>query len=128
VPRFAARAFGLVAVLLAALGLYGLVACSVSRRTREIGVRVALGARPVQVAQLVLCDGLRPVLAGVVLGLIGARFAWHLVANLLFGIRPTDPVTLASACTLLIGVAGLASALAVRRALGLDPAATLRES
>jgi putative ABC transport system permease protein len=130
VPRFAARvlsAFGLVTVLLAALGLYGLVACSVSRRTREIGVRVALGARPAQVARFVFAEGLRPVLAGLVLGLAGALFASRLVVGLLFGVRPTDALTLAGACSLLLGVAGLATALGVRRALHLEPAAALRE-
>jgi putative ABC transport system permease protein len=130
IPRFAARvlsAFGLVALLLAALGLYGLVAYSVSRRTREIGVRVALGARPADVARLVLGDGVRPALAGVVLGLAGALLASRLLMELLFGVAPTDLVTLAGASALLVVVAGLAAAVAARRALGLDPAATLRE-
>jgi predicted permease len=130
IPRFAARvlsAFGLVALLLAALGLYGLVACSVSRRTREIGVRVALGARPADVARLVLGDGIRPALAGVVLGLAGALLASRLLAKLLFGVAPTDLVTLAGASALLVVVAGLAAAVAARRALAVDPATTLRE-
>jgi putative ABC transport system permease protein len=130
IPRFAARvlsAFGLVALLLAALGLYGLVACSVSRRTREIGVRVALGARPADVARLVLGDGIRPALAGVVLGLGGALLASRLLAKLLFGVAPTDLATLAGASALLVAVAGVAAALAGRRALAVDPATTLRE-
>jgi putative ABC transport system permease protein len=130
VPRFAARAlsaFGLVALLLAALGLYGLVAYSVSRRTREIGVRVTLGARPHHVARLVLGEGLRPALAGVALGLAGVLVASRLLAKLLFGIGPTDGLTLTGASVLLVAVAGLAVAVAARRALAVDPATTLRE-
>jgi putative ABC transport system permease protein len=130
VPRFAARVlsvFGLVALLLAALGLYGLVAYSVSRRTREIGVRVALGARPVHIARLVFGEGLSPVLAGVVLGLAGALLASPLLATLLFRVAPTDAPTLAGASALLVAGAGFAAALAIRRALRVDPATTLRE-
>jgi predicted lysophospholipase L1 biosynthesis ABC-type transport system permease subunit len=127
VPRFAARvlsAFGLVALLLAALGLYGLVAYSVSRRTREIGVRVALGARPVHVARLVLSDGLRPALAGLGPGIAAALLASRLLTTLLFGVSPTDALTLAGASALLLAVA---AALPARRALAVDPATTLRE-
>jgi putative ABC transport system permease protein len=130
IPRFAARvlsAFGLVALLLAALGLYGLVAYSVSRRTREIGVRVALGARPVHVARLVLGEGLRPAVAGVAVGFAAALLASRLLARLLFGVGPTDAVTLTGAATLLVTVAAAAAALAARRALAVDPATTLRE-
>jgi len=130
VPRFAARvlsAFGLVALFLAALGLYGLVAYSVSRRTREIGVRVALGARPVHVARLVVGDAVRPVLAGLVLGLAGALLASRLLAKLLFGVGPTDVATLTSAAVLLAAVALVAAAPPARRALAVDPATTLRE-
>ncbi len=129
-PRFAARvlsAFGLLALLLAALGLYGLVAYSVGRRTREIGVRVTLGARPLHVARLVLGDGLRPALAGVAVGLAGAALGARLLSKLLFGVGPMDPLTLAGASALLVVVAALATALPARRALGVDPAATLRE-
>jgi putative ABC transport system permease protein len=130
IPRFAARvlsAFGLVALLLAALGLYGLVAHSVSRRTREIGVRVALGARPVHVARLVLGDGLRPALAGLVLGLGAALLASRLLAKLLFGVTTTDAAALAGASAVLAAVAAVAAALAARRALRVDPAIALRE-
>jgi putative ABC transport system permease protein len=116
-----------VSLLLAALGLYGLVAYSVSRRAREIGVRVALGARPVHVARLVGGDGLRPVLAGVGLGLAGALLASRLLAKLLFGVRPTDAFTLVGASAMLVAVAALAAALPARRALAVDPATTLRE-
>jgi putative ABC transport system permease protein len=129
-PRFAARvlsAFALTALLLAALGLYGLVAYSVGRRTREIGVRVTLGARPRHVARLVLGEGLRPALLGVALGLAGAGFAARLLSSLLFGVTPTDGLTLAGASALLVAVALLAAALPARRALRVEPAVTLRE-
>jgi putative ABC transport system permease protein len=130
VPRFAARvlsAFGLVTLVLAALGLYGLVSYAVSRRTREIGVRLALGARPADVARLVVGDGLRPVLAGVLAGLGAALAGSRLLATLLFGVSPTDALTLAAASALLLAVALAAAVLPARRALGVDPATTLRE-
>jgi putative ABC transport system permease protein len=129
-PRFAARvfsSFALVALLLAALGLYGLVTYSVGRRTREFGVRVALGARPRDVACLVLGEGLRPTLVGVGLGLAGAAFASRLLTKLLFGVGPTDALTLACASALLLTVAMLAAVLPARRALRVQPGVTLRE-
>jgi len=129
-PRFAARvltAFALVALSLAALGLYGLIAYAVGRRTREIGVRVTLGARPLDVARLVLREGLVPAAFGVALGLLGALAAARVVSRLLFGVGPTDAVTLASASVLLLGVAALASALPAARALRVQPSVTLRE-
>ena len=129
-PRFAARvltAFALVALLLAALGLYGLIAYAVGRRTREIGLRVALGARPLDIAGLVLREGLVPAALGVAIGLGGAGFAAHLVSKLLFGVHPTDAGTLAGACLLLLCVAALAAALPARHALRVEPWVALRE-
>jgi putative ABC transport system permease protein len=129
-PRFAARvisAFAVVGLLLAALGLYGLVAYLVGRRTREIGVRVTLGARPLDVARLVLGEGLRPAVTGVLLGLAAAIVATRLLTSLLFGVGPGDALTLASASALLVAVAILAAALPLRRALRVQPAVTLRE-
>lgn len=129
-PRFAARvtsAFALVGLLLAALGLYGLVTYSVGRRTREIGVRITLGAGPIDVARLVLGEGLRPVVAGVALGLAGAMAATRLVSGLLFGVGPKDASTLVLASALLVALAILAAALPLRRALRVQPAVTLRE-
>jgi putative ABC transport system permease protein len=130
VPRFAARtfsAFGLVALLLAALGLYGLVAHSVGRRTREIGLRVTLGARPADVVRLVLREGLLPALAGTALGTLTALGAARLLTSLLFGVSPTDGVTLACAAALLVAVSLLAAALPARRALAVEPATALRQ-
>jgi putative ABC transport system permease protein len=129
-PRFAARvfsAFALVALLLAGLGLYGLVAYSVGRRTREIGVRVALGARPTDVARLVLGEGLGLALLGLALGLAASLAGARLLSSLLFEIGPTDALTLAAASALLIAIAVLASALPARRALRVQPAVALRQ-
>jgi putative ABC transport system permease protein len=128
-PRFAARlfsAFALVALLLAALGLYGLLAWSVSRRTREIGVRVSLGARPIDVGRLVLGEGLALTAAGIGLGVVAALLSARVLSALLFGVGPTDGVTLAAASGLLLAVAALACGLPARRALRMDPAAALR--
>ena len=130
IPRFAVRvlsAFAMAAVLLACLGLYGLVAGSVGRRTREIGMRVILGARPIAIVRLVLGEGLRPTVAGVVLGLAGGLAAGRIATSLLFGVAPTDPVAIVSACCLLLFVALGAMVVPARRALRLQPAETLRE-
>jgi putative ABC transport system permease protein len=129
-PRFAARvfsAFALVALLLAGLGLYGLIAYSVGRRTREIGVRVALGARPRDVGRLVLGEGLRLAVLGLALGLAASLAGARLLSSLLFGVGPTDALTLTTASTLLIAIAVLASALPARRALRVQPSVALRQ-
>jgi len=128
-PRFATRVFGafaLVALLLAALGLYGLLAYSVTWRTREIGLRVALGARPRDVGRLVLREGLVLTLSGIALGLVVAGAATRLLESLLYGVRPTDGLTFAAVAALLLAVAGLACGLPLRRALGVDPVVALR--
>ncbi|HEV7501391.1 MAG TPA: FtsX-like permease family protein, partial [Vicinamibacteria bacterium] len=128
-PRFAARVFGAfaaVAVLLSALGLYGLLAYSVTRRTREIGVRVALGARPVDVGRLVLREGMRLAFLGIALGLCGAGTAAGVLRALLYGVEPLDPLTFALVPLLLAAVAALACLLPVWRARGVDPVEALR--
>jgi predicted permease len=128
-PRFAARVFGafaLVALFLAALGLYGLLAYSVGRRTREIGVRVSLGARPADVSRLVAGDGLRLVLLGIAIGLATALVGGRLVASLLFEVGPRDAFTLAGASATLLAVSLLASALPAWRAARVDAAVALR--
>ena len=129
-PRFAARvfsAFAVVALLLAGLGLYGLVAYSVGRRTREIGVRVAVGARPSDVSRLVLGEGLKLGLFGLALGLAASLGGARLLSKLLFGVGPTDALTLFAASALLIAIALGASALPARRALRVQPAVALRQ-
>ena len=128
-PRFAARVFGgfaLVALLLAALGLHGLLTYAVSRRSREIGVRVALGARPVDVRRLVLGEGLALVALGVVLGLCGAGAAAHALSRLLYGVGPWDPVTFLGVPIVLVLVASGTCLLPARRATRVDPSVALR--
>jgi putative ABC transport system permease protein len=119
-------AFAAAAVLLAAIGLYGLVACGVAERTREVGVRVALGATPARVVRLVLANGAAIVAAGVAAGLLSAAAAARLLTTLIFGVSPLDPLTMASAAVLLTAVALVAHWFPIRRALGIDPAAALR--
>jgi putative ABC transport system permease protein len=128
-PRFAARVFGafaLVALLLSALGLHGLLAYSVSRRTREIGVRVALGAQAADVRRLVLREGLRLALAGIAVGLAAAWGTARWLDALLFGVTAADPVTYAIGPLLLASVAAVACLLPARRATRVDPAVALR--
>jgi putative ABC transport system permease protein len=119
-------AFGGMALLMAGIGLYGVIANSVAQRTHEIGVRMSLGARPGDVLKLVLGQGLGLVLIGVGLGLGGAFVLMRFVSSLLYGIRPTDPVTLAGAALVLAGVALLASYVPARRAMSVDPMVALR--
>jgi putative ABC transport system permease protein len=128
-PRFTVQVFGafaLVAVLLAAMGLYGVLAYSVTRRRREIGVRMALGASPRDVRRLVLGEGLALTLGGLALGLAGAAAGTRLLRSLLFGVTPTDPATLATVSLLILAVAVLACLVPARRASGVDPAVALR--
>jgi predicted permease len=122
-----AGSFGIAALLLAALGIYGVVTYGVALRRRELGVRVALGARAAAVRSLVLRRGLRPVIAGLFAGLVAALAAGHLVRSLLFGIAPTDPWTLVGATGLLAGVALAACLLPAHRAATIDPARILRD-
>ncbi len=119
-------AFAGVALLLAAVGLFGVLAYSVSLRTREIGVRIALGADPQRVARLVVRQGLALALTGAALGLAGALALTHLMESLVFGVKPTDPYTFALVAALLVAVAAAASYLPARRAARVDPMAALR--
>jgi putative ABC transport system permease protein len=119
-------AFAGVALLLAAVGLYSVLAYSVSLRTREIGVRVALGADPRSVARLVVRQGLALALTGAAVGLAGALALTHLMESLVFGVKPTDPYTFALVAALLVAVAAAASYLPARRAARVDPMAALR--
>jgi ABC-type antimicrobial peptide transport system permease subunit len=119
-------AFAGLALLLATIGLYGLVSYAVSQRRQEIGVRMALGATASDVRRLVLLEGLRPALAGMVLGVIAAGFASRLLQAQLFVVGPLDPVTYASVPVLLMLVAALACYVPALRATRLDPALALR--
>jgi predicted permease len=118
--------FGVLALALACVGLYGLMSFLVVRRTGEIGVRMALGALPLDVLRLILRDSAVLVASGVVLGLAAAYGASRLVESMLFGLSPGDPLTYLSVTVLLVAVALLASLLPARRAILLDPLMALR--
>jgi ABC-type antimicrobial peptide transport system permease subunit len=117
----------LVALALAVGGIYAVTAYAVGRRSHEIGVRIALGARPADVGTMVLRDALRPGLAGAAAGLAGALALSRVLGSLLHGVSPTDPVAFAGAGLLLLAVAAVASLLPARRAARLDPVEVLRE-
>jgi len=119
--------FGLVALALASIGLYGVVSGSASERTREIGVRVALGAQRRNIFLLILRQGLSLTVLGVGIGLGGAVVAGRAIASLLFGISWSDPITYVGVILLLVGVSGSACWLAARRAVCLDPILALRQ-
>jgi putative ABC transport system permease protein len=128
-PRFAAQlfsAFAALALLLCALGLYGLLSYSVSRRTREIGVRVAVGATRGSVRGLILREGLLLAALGIVLGLAGAALGARALTGLLFGVQPIDPLTFVVVPAVLLLVALLASVPPAARAVRVDPVVALR--
>ena len=128
-PRFQTLLLGIfagVALLLTAVGLYGVLAYSVTRRTHEIGIRMALGARRSDVLKLIVRNGLAMTLLGMVIGLVGAFAVTRLISTLLFGVTPTDKVTFITVSVILIVVALLACYLPARRATKVDPLVALR--
>jgi putative ABC transport system permease protein len=118
--------FGLLALLLSSIGIYGVMAYSVAQRTREIGIRMALGARSQNVLSLVVRQGMTLVMIGVVLGLIASFAVTRFIGSLLFGVTASDPATFAVTSLLLVGVAAMASYLPARRATKVDPLLALR--
>jgi len=118
--------FGLLALILAAVGIYGVVSFAVAERTREMGVRMALGAARAEILRLMLARSLRPVLLGIGVGAFTALVLGRLITSLLFGVTPTDPVTFMAVAAALVAAGLLASYVPARRATRVDPVAALR--
>jgi putative ABC transport system permease protein len=128
-PRFNAvllATFASVALIMAAIGIYGVLAYSVNQRTREIGLRMALGAQRGDVLRLIVREGMTVALIGVAAGLAGALALGRLLSSLVFGVAVRDPYTFAGVAVLLAGVALAACVLPARRASRVDPMAALR--
>jgi putative ABC transport system permease protein len=128
-PRFSMFLLGVfaaTAILMAAVGIYGLIAYAVAQRTREIGIRMALGAVRFDILRSVTGRALSLTMAGITLGIVGALGVTRLMASLLYGVSPNDAPTLAGACLLLLFVALAASYIPARRASKVDPVVALR--
>jgi putative ABC transport system permease protein len=119
--------FSVVAILMAAVGIYGLIHYSVATRTREIGIRMAVGAQPGDIFRIIVREGLRLSVSGLVLGLVGALWVGRAGSGLLFGVTATDPLTLTTVSLLLTAVATAACYFPARRAMKVDPIVALRQ-
>jgi len=118
--------FAVVALILASIGLYGVISYLVGQRTQELGIRLALGAQRRDIFRLVLSSGMKMALIGVVLGLLGALGLTRVISNLLYGVSATDIPTFAAIASLVVAVAALACLLPARRATKVDPLIALR--
>ena len=118
--------FGLLALLLACVGLYGLLSYEVARRTREIGIRMALGAERRDVTRLIVVRGINLTLVGLGTGVASGLLLTRLVSSLLYDLKPTDPLTFVSAAVILAAVAFVASYIPAHRATKVDPMVALR--
>ncbi len=128
-PRFEVLllgVFGVVALLLAAIGIYGVMSYSVARRTREIGIRVSLGADRADVVRMVLLSGMKQALVGTVVGIAGALLLAQFMSTMLYGVSPKDPVTFVGVAVVLTLAALLATSITARRATRIEPMAALR--
>jgi ABC-type antimicrobial peptide transport system permease subunit len=120
-------AFGALALVLACIGIYGVLAYAVSQRTREMGVRLALGAAPGNILRQILRDGLRLAALGLLFGFGASLILTRYLETLLYSVRPTDPTVFASAIATLLAVAAAACYVPARRAAQVDPMVVLRE-
>jgi putative ABC transport system permease protein len=118
--------FAALALLMACVGIYGVISYLTSQRTHEIGIRVALGAERRDVLRLVIGQGLKLALVGVVIGIMGALALTRFLSSMLFGVKPTDPVTFIAVSLLLVGVGLLACYIPAHRATKVDPLVALR--
>jgi putative ABC transport system permease protein len=118
--------FGMLALALAVVGIYGVTNYAVARQTQEIGLRMALGAQPAEVVRAVVGRGMQPVVAGLAAGLVGAAMAATAVRNVLFGVELLDPVAFGGGCAVLLLAATIASYVPARRATKIDPLVALR--
>jgi ABC-type antimicrobial peptide transport system permease subunit len=119
--------FSIVALLMAAVGIYGLIQYSIATRTKEIGIRMAVGAQAWEIFRMILSEGLKLSLAGLILGLFGALWLGEAGSGLLFGVTPTDPLTFIAVSLLLIAVAVAACCFPARRAMKIEPLVALRQ-
>ena len=118
--------FAGLAMVLASVGLYGVISFLVGRLTREIGVRMSLGARPTDVLRLILADGLRLVITGVVVGIVAAHLLTRLLESMVYGVSPRDPLVFVLVSLVMIAVSLLACYVPARRASRVDPITALR--